>query len=140
MIFSVSTMKWPTLLASARSVTMWCDQLASRLHSGGTSSRLQVMMRQPSCMKRATVAWPMPRLAPVRTTVLGVVLMAGNLADRFGAVTARLVRHEHGDGGGRKHVPGGAAEYHLPQAAVAVGAHDQQIGTGLFGVGQKDGA
>src|SRR5215467_11733868 len=34
------------------------------------ASREQVTMRQPSALKRCTVAWPMPRLAPVRTTVL----------------------------------------------------------------------
>ncbi len=57
---------------SARSVTTWWVQLGSRSHSGGISSRLQVMIRQPSAEKRFTVAWPMPRLAPVRTTVLAV--------------------------------------------------------------------
>ncbi|MFX5952769.1 hypothetical protein ABTE58_19010, partial [Acinetobacter baumannii] len=29
----------------------------------------QVMTRQPALEKRITVAWPMPRLAPVRSSV-----------------------------------------------------------------------
>ena len=46
-------------------------QLGSRWQASGTSSREQVMIRQPSCENRITVAWPIPRLAPVKTTVFG---------------------------------------------------------------------
>ena len=55
---------------------MCCAQLGSRLHSSGTASREQVMMRQPSSEKRLTVAWPMPRLAPVSISVGFEVAMA----------------------------------------------------------------
>ena len=33
------------------------------------------MTRQPAALKRLTVAWPMPRLAPVSTSVLGSLSM-----------------------------------------------------------------
>ena len=55
--------------ASPRSVGMWCAQLGSNWHASGTSSREQVMMRQPASLNRRTVAWPIPRLAPVNISV-----------------------------------------------------------------------
>src|SRR3546814_358921 len=39
------------------------------------------MMRQLSWLKRITVAWPMPRLAPVRITVLRALVMAASLVE-----------------------------------------------------------
>ena len=65
-----SSTKRARLSGSDRSVGMWWVQLGSRRQSAGTSSREQEITRQPSALKRATVAWPMPRLAPVRMTVL----------------------------------------------------------------------
>jgi len=61
---------------SARSAVIWCVQFGSRLHSGGTASREQVMMRQPASLKRLTVACPMPRLAPVNSRTLRLPLIA----------------------------------------------------------------
>jgi hypothetical protein len=74
---SVAAAKCSRLAGSARSAEMCCVQLGSRPHSSGTSSRLQVMMRQPSRLKRLTVAWPIPRLAPVRITVLRSLMPPG---------------------------------------------------------------
>jgi hypothetical protein len=37
------------------------------LHSSGTASREQVMIRHSAALKRLTVAWPIPRLAPVNS-------------------------------------------------------------------------
>ena len=39
----------------------------------------------------------------------------------------RSTRHEHRYGCVCQNVPGGAAEYHLPQSALGVGALDQQV-------------
>jgi hypothetical protein len=47
------------------------------------SCREQLMMRQPSRAKRFTVAWPMPRLAPVSTMVLRVSVMEEALRPLF---------------------------------------------------------
>ena len=44
--------------------------------SSAKAWREQVMTRQPSREKRLTVAWPMPRLAPVRTIVFRVSSLA----------------------------------------------------------------
>src|SRR5215469_5338485 len=100
---------------SARSTVMCRFQFGSRLHSSGTSSRLQVRMRQPSWLKRFTVAWPIPRLAPVRMTVF---LVCGIRAS---------VGHQDRNGGVRQHLSRGSPEDHFAQAAVAIGAHDQEI-------------
>jgi hypothetical protein len=66
-----SAMNPSTSSGKARSAVMCCAQLGSRLQAAGTSSREQVMIRQPSLLKRSTVACPIPRLAPVRIKVLG---------------------------------------------------------------------
>src|ERR1700676_276887 len=47
---------------------------ASHGQSSGNGCREQVMTRQPAEEKRITVAWPMPRLAPVRSSVRRGVL------------------------------------------------------------------
>ena len=54
---------------SARSTWMWSSGPASHGQSSGKAWREQVMTRQPAAAKRLTVAWPMPRLAPVRSSV-----------------------------------------------------------------------
>jgi hypothetical protein len=36
--------------------------------------REQVTTRQPSALKRFTVAWPIPRLAPVKTSVFAMAV------------------------------------------------------------------
>ena len=48
---------------------MWSSGPAGHGQSSAKAWREQVMTRQPSREKRFTVAWPMPRLAPVRTMV-----------------------------------------------------------------------
>src|SRR5437764_236944 len=48
---------------------MWSSGPASQGHSSGKGWREQVMTRQPALEKRFTVAWPMPRLAPVNSKV-----------------------------------------------------------------------
>src|SRR5205085_9684506 len=64
---------------------MWSSGPASHGHSSGNGWREQVMTRQPAAEKRFTVAWPMPRLAPVSSSVrrgwlvCGAVGMIGNL-------------------------------------------------------------
>ena len=97
-------------------------------------------MRQPSSLKRCTVAWPIPRLAPVRITVLLWSDMAASVAELGAAATLddrmrRLSRRQCAISSGTvvvdEHVARGAAEDHLPQAAVAIGAHHQQVGTGV---------
>ena len=59
---------------SARSTWMWSSGPASHGQSSGKACREQVMTRQPAEEKRITVAWPMPRLAPVRSSVRRGVL------------------------------------------------------------------
>src|ERR1700716_274360 len=48
---------------------MWSSGPASHGQSSGKGCREQVMTRQPAEENRITVAWPMPRLAPVRSSV-----------------------------------------------------------------------
>src|SRR6188474_309052 len=59
---------------------MWSSGPASHGQLSGKGCREQVMTRQPAEEKRITVAWPMPRLAPVRSSVrrgvLAVVTMS----------------------------------------------------------------
>ena len=52
---------------SARSTWMWSSGPISQGQFSGNAWREQVITRQPAEEKRLTVAWPMPRLAPVRT-------------------------------------------------------------------------
>src|SRR3982074_3255036 len=54
---------------SARSTWTWSSGPASHGQFSGNGCREQVMTRQPAEEKRITVAWPMPRLAPVRSIV-----------------------------------------------------------------------
>src|SRR5712692_989936 len=53
---------------------MWSSGPASHGQSSGKGCREQVMTRQPAEENRITVAWPMPRLAPVRSSVRRGVL------------------------------------------------------------------
>src|SRR3982750_349451 len=48
---------------------MWSSGPAPHGHSSGNGWREHVITRQPALEKRITVAWPMPRLAPVRSSV-----------------------------------------------------------------------
>src|SRR6266404_6255885 len=54
---------------SARSTWIWSSGPASHGQSSGKGCREQVMTRQPAEEKRITVAWPIPRLAPVSSSV-----------------------------------------------------------------------
>src|SRR3954453_6744530 len=53
----------------ARSTWIWSSGPASQGQSSGNGCREQVITRQPAEEKRIPVAWPMPRLAPVRSSV-----------------------------------------------------------------------
>ena len=60
-----------TVLASSREIDLNVV-FRAQLPTGsfpGTRCREQVMTRQPAAEKRFTVAWPMPRLAPVSSSV-----------------------------------------------------------------------
>src|SRR5438093_13731080 len=63
---------------------MWSSGPASQGQFSGKAWREQVMTRQPAEAKRLTVAWPMPREAPVRISVflsaLGVLDMLATAA------------------------------------------------------------
>ena len=48
---------------------MWSSGPASHGQFSGKGWREQVITRQPAAEKRFTVAWPMPRLAPVSSSV-----------------------------------------------------------------------
>src|ERR1700716_4261560 len=72
---------------SARSTWMWASGPAPHGHSSGNGWREQVMTRQPALEKRITVACPMPRLAPVRSSV-----RRGVLAE-FGINGSLVLRH-----------------------------------------------
>jgi hypothetical protein len=48
---------------------MWSSGPIGQGHLSEKGWREQVMTRQPAAEKRFTVAWPMPRLAPVSTSV-----------------------------------------------------------------------
>src|SRR6266404_9034696 len=72
---------------SARSTWIWSSGPASHGQSSGKGCREQVMTRQPALEKRITVAWPMPRLAPVRSSV-----RRGVLAE-FGINGSLVLRH-----------------------------------------------
>src|SRR6202162_1661086 len=57
------------LSGSARSTWMLSSGPASQGHSSGKGGGEQGMPRQPALENRFTVAWPMPRLAPVNSKV-----------------------------------------------------------------------
>src|SRR3954469_5242798 len=59
---------------------MWSSGPAPHGHSSGNGCREQVRTRQPALEKRITVAWPMPRLAPVRSRVRRGVLAVFGMA------------------------------------------------------------
>ena len=59
---------------SARSTWRWSSGPISQGQFSGKAWREQVMTRQPAAEKRLTVAWPMPRLAPVRSMIRRVWL------------------------------------------------------------------
>src|SRR6202034_624492 len=66
---------------------MWSSGPASHGQFSGNGWREQVMTRQPAAENRFTVAWPMPRLAPVSRSVrrgwVGVgILVVLSLKDR----------------------------------------------------------
>src|ERR1700732_839651 len=75
---------------------MWSSGLAPHGHCSGKGWREQVMTRQPAAEKRLTVAWPMPRLAPVRSNVrrgwLGVAMIyfISRIESRLGPRRAQI--------------------------------------------------
>src|SRR5215472_2417613 len=79
-----------------RSAVMWWVQFGSRLHSSGTASREHVMIRQAASLKRLTVAWPIPRLAPVSSkTFLSALTARPHAEERLSAA----LRSPPGPGG-----------------------------------------
>src|SRR5215471_8573714 len=65
----ISVMAPSVLSGSARSTWMWSSGPIAHGQFSGKAWREQVMTRHPAAAKRFTVAWPMPRLAPVRSSV-----------------------------------------------------------------------
>jgi len=65
----ISVIAASVLSGSARSTRTWSSGPASHGQFSGNGCREQVRTRQPAAEKRLTVAWPMPRLAPVRRSV-----------------------------------------------------------------------
>src|SRR5215467_9181406 len=65
----ISLMARSVLSASARSTWMWSSGPIAHGQFSGKACREQVITRHPAAAKRLTVAWPMPRLAPVRSSV-----------------------------------------------------------------------
>src|SRR5690606_26824572 len=63
-----ATARWVSA-ASARSTWIWSSGPAAQGQFSGKAWREQVMTRQPALEKRFTVAWPIPREAPVRIRV-----------------------------------------------------------------------
>src|SRR6478752_7385350 len=66
---------------------MWSSGPISHGQFSGKPWREQVMTRQPAAEKRFTVAWPMPRLAPVNRSVRRGWL------DEFGIRLSRIHAH-----------------------------------------------
>src|SRR3954466_1038463 len=87
-----SRTKSALLSGSPRSAAIWWVQLGSALQSSGIVSREQVITRQPSWLKRWTVAWPIPRLAPVRITVFLSDMMGWRLPHVPAACKARRTK------------------------------------------------
>ena len=66
---------------------MWSSGPISHGQFSGNGWREQVMTRQPAAEKRFTVAWPMPRLAPVSSSArrgwlscgVGMVIQVGRM-------------------------------------------------------------
>src|SRR5918994_348276 len=105
-----SRTKSALLSGSPRSAAIWWVQLGAALQSSGIVSREQVITRQPSWLKRWTVAWPIPRLAPVRMTVFlsgaGVSDMPPTLHYRRDACQARHGPRKTSPAAGRPARPG----------------------------------
>src|SRR5262245_3557957 len=80
----VSAIASSVLSGLDRSTWMWSSGPASHGQFSGNGWREQVMTRQPAAEKRLTVAWPIPRLAPVRSSV-----RRGWLAGWFGMTVFR---------------------------------------------------
>src|SRR6185437_7725861 len=66
----ISSIASSVLASSARSTWMWSSGPASHGQFSGNGWREQVITRQPAAENRLTVAWPIPRLAPVKSSVL----------------------------------------------------------------------
>src|SRR5580704_6065513 len=69
---------------------MWSSGPASHGQFSGNGCREQVMTRQPAAENRLTVAWPMPRLAPVRSNVRRGWLLVAMLVILNSRVKPRL--------------------------------------------------
>ena len=76
----ISPMALAVSTGEERSTWMWSSGPISQGQFSGKGCLEQVMTRHPAEAKRFTVAWPMPREAPVRISVLrsalGVLDMA----------------------------------------------------------------
>src|SRR5918998_985137 len=79
----ISAMAWRVLSASARSTWMWSSGPASHGQFSGNGWREQVITRQPAAEKRFTVACPMPRLAPVRSSVRRAWVLVVAIRSKF---------------------------------------------------------
>src|ERR1700733_7573533 len=69
---------------------MWSSGPASHGQFSGNGCREQVITRQPAAEKRFTVAWPMPRLAPVRSSVRRGWLLVAMVVRFISRIEARL--------------------------------------------------
>src|SRR5262249_53551395 len=65
----ISSVAPSVLSGSARSTWIWSSGPIAHGQFSGKACREQVMTRHPAAAKRLTVAWPIPRLAPVRSSV-----------------------------------------------------------------------
>ena len=80
---------------------MWSSGPASHGQSSGKGWREQEITRQPAEEKRLTVAWPMPREAPVRMSVLrsslgiSTMIVASRIEAGLGPRIARRGAAEH---------------------------------------------
>jgi hypothetical protein len=71
---------------------MWSSGPISQGQFSGKPWREQVITRQPAEAKRFTVAWPMPREAPVRMSVLRSALGVLTMLQVRAGCAARGVR------------------------------------------------
>ena len=69
---------------------MWSSGPAGQGQFSGNAWREQVITRHPSREKRLTVAWPMPRLAPVSSRVLrsGMARLRGRVQRQVASARA----------------------------------------------------
>lgn len=78
---------------------MWFSTPSAQGQSSTQSWREAVNTRQPAALKCLTVAWPMPRLAPVNSRVLGWLM-----TDSGGGVMASAYTSKNYDASYSKYV------------------------------------